>query len=158
MIPCEDSGKKTRRFRIRLEDVIDFLERRDAEELDAILPRGTFTSASHPVCQPRTYLDSEELCTFILTEWDGQLDMLTVREAAELCGYSIHTVSGWVREGTVASVAYHGAFLVSKESLAGWLASKEGQGIGHMSEVHRGLMDGFQRDGSRDMAWSAMSL
>ena len=146
VIPCEDSGKKTRRFRIRLEDVIEFLELRDAGELDAILPRGTFTSASHPVCQPRTYLDSEELCTFILAEWDDQPDMLTVRKAAGLCGYSIHTVSGWVRKGSVASVAYHGVNLVSKESLAGWLASKEGQGIGHMSEVHRRLVETYQKD------------
>ena len=158
VIPCEDSGKKTRRFRIRLEDVIEFLERRDAGELDAILPQGIFSSGSHPVCQPRTYPDSEELCTFILAEWDDQPDMLTVRETAKLCGYSVHTVSGWVRKGTVASIAYHGASLVSKESLARWLASREGQGIGHMSEVHQRLMDGFQRDGSRDMAWSAMSL
>ena len=144
VIPCEDSGKKTRRFRIRLEDVIEFLERRDAGDLDVILPRGTFTSASHPVCQSRTYLNREEMCAFILTGWNDQPDMLTVREAAELCGYSVHTVSGWVRKGTVASVAYHGANLVSKESLAEWLVSGEGQGIGHMSEVHQGLMDGFQ--------------
>ena len=152
VIPCEDSGKKTRRFRIKLEDVINFLARRDAGELDAILPQGIFSSGSHPVCQPRTYLDSEELCTFILTEWDDQPDMLTMREAAELCGYSVHAVSGWVRDGTVVSIAYHGAFLVSKESLAGWLASKEGQGIGHLSEMHQGLMDGFQRVEIRDMA------
>ena len=152
VIPCEDSGKKTRRFRIRLEDVIEFLERRDAGNLDVILPQGIFSSASHPVCRPRTYLDSEELCTFILAEWDDQPDMLTVRETAELCGYSIHTVNGWVRKGSVASVAYHGANLVSKDSLAEWLASKEGQGIGHMSEVHWGLMEEFQRVENRDMA------
>ena len=144
VIPCEDSGKKTRRFRIKPEDVIDFLERRDAGDLDVILPQGIFSSVSHPVCWPRTYLDSEELCTFILTEWDGQPDMLTVKEAAELCGYSAHTVSGWLRKGSVASIAYHGANLVSKDSLAKWLASREGQGIGHMSEVHRGLLERFR--------------
>lgn len=158
VIPCEDSGKKTRRFRIRLEDVIDFLERRDAGELDAVFPQGAFSSGRHPACQPRTYLGSEELCAFVLAEWDGQPDMLTVRDAAELCGYSVHTVSGWVRKGTVASVAYHGANLVSKESLAEWLASREGQGIGHISEVHQGLMDRFQGIKGRDMAWEAMSL
>ena len=152
VIPCEDSGKKTRRFRIKLEDVIDFLERRDAGELGFILPQGIFSSSSHPVCQAHTYLDSEELCTFILAEWDDQPDTLTVREAAELCGYSVHAVNGWVRKGTVASVAYHGANLVAKESLAEWLASREGQGIGHMSKAHRRLMDGFQRVESRDMA------
>jgi len=36
VIPCEDSGKQTRRFQIRLEDVIGFLERRDAGELDGV--------------------------------------------------------------------------------------------------------------------------
>ena len=144
VIPCEDSGKKTRRFRIRLEDVIEFLERRDVGDLDVIHPQGIFSSYSHPVCQPRTYLDREELCAFILTKWNDQPDMLTVREVAELCGYSAHTVSGWVRKGTVASVAYHGANLVFKESLAEWLASGEGPGIRHMSEVHRRLVEGFQ--------------
>ena len=158
VIPCEDSGKKTRRFRIRLEDAIDFLERQDAGKLDVVFPQGTFSSGSHPVCQSRTYLDSEELCTFILAEWESQPDMLTVREAAELCGYSIHAVNSWVRKGSVASVAYHGANLVSKDSLAGWLASREGQRIGHLSEMHQGLMDGFQRVEIRDMAWGAMSL
>lgn len=158
VIPCEDSGKKTRRFRIKLEDVIEFLKRRDAGDLDVILPQGICSSYSYPVCQPRTYLDREELCAFILTEWNDQPDMLTVREAAELCGYSVHTVSGWVRKSSVASVAYHGANLVSKESLAEWLASGEGQGIGHMSEVHQGLVEGIQREGNRDMAWGAMSL
>ena len=158
VIPCEDSGKKTRRFRIRLEDVIDFLERRDAGDLDVILPQGIFSSGSHPVCQPRTYLDSEELCAFILAEWDDQLDMLTVGEAAELCGYSVHTVGGWVRKGSVASIAYHGAFLVSKESLAGWLASKEGQGIGHMSEVHRGMIEECQRIQRERVGFGGMKL
>ena len=157
VIPCEDSGKKTRRFRIKLEDVINFLARRDTGELDAILPQGIFSSGSHPVCQPRTYLDSEELCTFILAEWEGQPDVLTVREAAELCGYSIHAVSSWVRKGSVASIAYHGANLVSKDSLARWLASREGQGIGHLSEMHQGLMDGFQRIESRGMVWGPCS-
>ena len=146
VIPCEDSGKKTRRFRIKLGDVIEFLERRDAGDLDVVFPQGAFSSGSHPACQSRAYLDSEELCAFILAEWDDQLDMLTVGEAAELCGYSAYTVNGWVRKGTVASVAYHGANLVSKESLAEWLASGEGQGIGHMSEVHRRLVETYQKD------------
>ena len=158
VIPCEDSGKKTRRFRIRLEDAIDFLERQDAGKLDVVFPQGTFSSGSHPVCQSRTYLDSEELCTFILAEWESQPDMLTVREAAELCGYSIHTVNSWVRKGSVASVAYHGANLVPKESLAGWLASREGQRIGHMSEAHRRMIDGLPRKIGRDMAYDTMSL
>ena len=43
IIPCEDSGKQTRRFHIRLEDVITFLERRDAGLLQAEIPVGIFS-------------------------------------------------------------------------------------------------------------------
>ena len=50
VIPCQDSGKQTRRFFIRLEDVICFLEQRDAGLLDDVIPQGIFSSdSSRPV-------------------------------------------------------------------------------------------------------------
>ena len=45
VVPCKDSGKQTRRFSIQLEDVIRFLEQRDAGLVDAI-PQGIFSSTS----------------------------------------------------------------------------------------------------------------
>ena len=42
VIPCQDSGKQTRRFSIRLEDVICFLEQRDAGLLGDVIPQGFF--------------------------------------------------------------------------------------------------------------------
>ncbi|CUP77099.1 Uncharacterised protein [Flavonifractor plautii] len=57
IIPCVDSGKKTRRFSIQLEDVIIFLERRDAGLLEDAIPRGAFSGGSRPVCPARRALD-----------------------------------------------------------------------------------------------------
>ena len=48
VIPCEDSGKQTCRFRIQLEDVIDFLERRDASPA-ADLPDGKLACISSAI-------------------------------------------------------------------------------------------------------------
>lgn len=64
--PCEDSGKQTRRFHIRLEDVITFLERRDAELLQEKIPVGIFSCGVHSSAQPRQTLDSRALCAFLL--------------------------------------------------------------------------------------------
>ena len=46
IIPCVDSGKKTRRFSIQLEDVITFLERRDTGLLEDAIPRGAVPAPS----------------------------------------------------------------------------------------------------------------
>jgi len=73
IIPCEDSGKKTRRFKIKLDDAIEFLEYRDAGLLDDQMPVGIFSSVS-PAEQPRTRLDNGGLRAFLLDRWmDAQI-------------------------------------------------------------------------------------
>lgn len=46
IIPCRDSGKHTRRFSIPLEEVIRFLELRDAGVLEEVIPHGAFSGGS----------------------------------------------------------------------------------------------------------------
>ena len=89
IIPCVDSGKKTRRFSIQLEDVITFLERRDTGLLEDAIPRGAFSGGSRPVCPARRALDEARLCSYLLKRWQGCPDMLTVHQASELCGYGV---------------------------------------------------------------------
>ena len=141
MIPCEDSGKQTRRFRIQLEDVITFLERRDAGELDGMLPVGYFSSGRHSEREARVYLDCHELRDLILDRWTDTPDMLTVKQATALCGYSINAINRWMKKGVVEGVNYYGTNLFSKESLAEHLASHAGQDISVKSEIHRNLLD-----------------
>lgn len=38
VIPCQDSGKKTRRFKIRLEDVITYLRLQETNQLKTSVP------------------------------------------------------------------------------------------------------------------------
>lgn len=146
VIPCEDSGKQTRRFSIRLEDAIDFLERRDAGLLEDAIPQGIFSGSSRPVCPARRTLDETSLSAYLLDRWQGWPDMLTVRQASELCGYSLTALDRWWNQGQVVGVKYRGALLLSKESLACWLASGEGQNIAALSEQHREWMKAFQAE------------
>jgi len=159
VIPCEDSGKQTRRFRIHLEDVIDFLERRDTGELDGVLPVGCFSSGRHSEREARTYLDCHELRDLILDRWTDEPDMLTVKQAAALCGYSINAINHWMKKGVVEGVNYYGTNLFSKESLAEHLASHAGQDISVKSEIHRNLLDKMWTEQQNSgMAFCTMSL
>lgn len=157
VIPCEDSGKQTRRFRILLEDVINFLTKRDAGELDTMIPHGTFSSSSRS--EPYTYLNSEALFSLLIDRWQDAPDMLTVKQAETICGYGTTTMNRWLQLCHVRGVTYYGVNLISKESLAEYLASPEGQRISVKSETHRLLLEEYlavhQTSG---MAFGSMSL
>ena len=159
VIPCEDSGKQTRRFRIQLEDVIDFLTRRDAGELDAVIPRGAFSNGSRHNNTPNTYLDSEALFSLLIERWQDAHDMLTVKQAEALCGYGTTTMNRWLQLCHVKGVTYYGVNLISKESLAEYLASPEGQRISVKSKAHRLLLEEFCAEQQNSgMAFGSMSL
>lgn len=159
IIPCEDSGKQTRRFHIRLEDVITFLERRDAGLLQEEIPAGIFSSEAHPFAQPRQALDSGALCAFLLERWADVPDILTVQQAASLCGYAPATLNNWVGKGRISAVQCRGRNLISKESLAQRLASQEVQMSSNHSEQYTELLEEFQTEEQNSgMEWGSMSL
>ena len=164
VIPCEDSGKKTRRFKIKIEDVVEFLELRDAGLLNDVMPVGIFSSEEYgyPPRQLRTRLDNGALQAFLLDCWVDVPDMLTVPQTVALCGYSVSTLERWFQKDFLAGIRYRGTILISKESLAEWLASDRGQSIQRQSVVHRELVDGFQmqEQGQKNsgMNFGSMSL
>ena len=62
VIPCKDSGKQTRRFQICLDDVITFLERREAGLLHEDIPAGIFSSGGFFI----VYISSLSLVLLLL--------------------------------------------------------------------------------------------
>ena len=149
VIPCQDSGKQTRRFSIHLEDVICFLEQRDAGLLDDVIPRGIFSSdSSCPVRPDRPVLDEDGLCAYLLECWESWPDMLTTRQASDLCGYSVNALNRWWNLGQIQGVKYRNELRYSKESLACWLASAKGQAIAVPSQQHKEWMKEFHAEES----------
>lgn len=139
VIPCEDSGKQTRRFKIRLDDVIEYLQKVKSGALHVSIPSGIFVSgaASRP---PREYLDCDELKEQFLAGWYDAPDMLTIKQASEISGYVGTSILRWVNRKQVKGVLYHERYLISKESLATFLSSKDGQDIVKRSELHQGVI------------------
>lgn len=164
IILCEDSGKKTRRFKIRLDDIIEFLELRDTGVLDHVMPVGIFSSEGYgyPPRQPRTQLDNGALQAFLLDRWVDAPDMLTVPQTVSLCGYSAATIERWFQKELLVGIRYRGMILISKESLAEWLASDKGQNIQRQSVEHQELIEEFQaqelKQENSGMEFGTMSL
>lgn len=164
VIPCEDSGKKTRRFKIKLDDVIEFLKLRDAGLLEDMMPIGIFSSKGYGYLprQPRTRLDNGALQAFLLDRWVDAPDMLTIAQTAALCGYSAAAIERWFQKELLEGIYYRGMILLFKESLAEWLASDKGQNIQRQSVEHQELIEEFQaqelKQENSGMGFGTMSL
>lgn len=157
IVPCEDSGKQTRRFKIRLDDVIEYLQSVQSGTLDVSIPSGIFASgaASKP---PREYMDCDDLKEQFLADWYDVPDMLTIKQASEISGYVGTSILRWVNQKQVKGVLYHERYLISKESLAEFLSSKQGQDIVQKSEIHRDVIAEYMSEQKNSGMEFTMSL
>lgn len=158
IIPCEDSGKQTRRFQIQRNDVAEFLRRRNAGELNNIIPAGAFSNKQlHNTLLPN--IELEEIFSFLMDEWTHMPDMLTTKQATVLTGYNDTTINKWAADGKIQAVNYYGKNLISKGSLAEYLASYDGQRIARPSQKHQDLMESFMDRGQKSgMVFGSISL
>lgn len=158
VIPCEDSGKHTHRFQVKKRDVADFLQRRDAGKLNGIIPAGAFSNKQlHNT--PLLNTNMEELLSFLMEEWADESDMLTTKQASDLTGYNGTTINNWAVDGKIQTVNFYGKNLISKESLAEYLASPEGQRIVRPSQKHQEIIEAFtDREQKSGMVFGSMSL
>ena len=85
LLPCKNTGKKTRQYRIRSEDVIAY-QTKNAGCPD-VLPK-IFSSASPR--QPR--VPPADFCERLSKTWFDLPDALTEQDVARLLGYTANTV------------------------------------------------------------------
>lgn len=85
--------------------------------------------------------------------------MLTTKQAADLTGYNDTTINNWAANGKIQAVNYYGINLISKELLAGYMASPEGLYIAWSSQKHQVIMKAFNnREQRSGMEFGSMSL
>lgn len=124
VIPCKDSGKKTRRFQVKLTDVILFLQERDAGHMQSKIPAGIFSSCSSAKKHAPAPMDAEEISDLLRLKWGGEPDVLTTREVAEMLSCSPATVIKWAAQGVLPATDYRGRLLIAKEHLIAYVAEQ----------------------------------
>lgn len=124
LIPCQDSGKKTRRFKIRTEDVVTYLTERTINPDKYNAPTGTFNSNkdTHPKqysCN-RTRLfaiDESRYYAYISSLWYDLPDALTTAEIQACTGMKRKTIIQWFEETKVEGTFLYRTYIASKESV-----------------------------------------
>ena len=139
VIPYEDTGRKTHRYLIRLEDAIRYLKKKDRSPDAFIEPKGIFSSRPPtftPLC------DAEAARSLLTGLWAQEPDALTTERAVELTGYTDVTLRRWIRSGELTAVRYYNSYLIPKYTLIECMAFKSQQNPKFLSARHIELLEG----------------
>lgn len=111
-IPCSDTGRKTRRFAVRAEDLAAYMDDAAKHPERYTTPHAAFSSVKG---KAKTVPDKPAYPTFprelpkdfrlwLEDEWCSAADLLTNDDAAALTGYAVTTVDNHIRAGRLKAV------------------------------------------------------
>lgn len=152
LVPCEDSGKKTRRYTIRMDDVIAYLVDREKHPEVYRAPVNWYKGRSgyYEPCEAlknrQTKLSEEERTIFqkyLEAELKVYNDLMTVAEVVEVIGYSNTTIHRWCNDKKLKVFKPDGRFWVPKISVVEFLISQESFAIRRKTWKHIILIQNF---------------
>ena len=115
VISCIDTGKKTWRFRISIDLVVDYLKKLDANSLTVAVPPGIFSNKPHQ--KTTAPVDLSDLREYTQRLWHNESDVLTVEEASHISDLSKNTIYKWIQRERLMSIRYMGRHIIPKEEL-----------------------------------------
>jgi hypothetical protein len=102
LVLCVDSGKKTRRYTIQTDDVIEYLKDRDAHPDSYKAIRGWYSGTSgkkepsNEYIAPKLSPDQQKLLVQYLSRlMKSYDDLLTVKQLTGFSGYNTTTIINW---------------------------------------------------------------
>lgn len=152
IIPYQDTGKRTWRYKISLEDVITYLHRR--EQVGSMIPGGAVTSrkpykervASSRKCfaqlvTPGHESEIADYFSFIYSECD---DLLTAVDIVEMIGLEKGTVLKLLGAGYIKYIERSPKYLIPKQYLLEFVVTPRFIEYRTNSEHFRKIVGGFE--------------
>lgn len=142
LVPNIDSGKKTRRFKIKTEDVIDCLKSRDDYPELYKAPDGYYIGNGGKQKAPSfdevfTKEDLERMRQYYENRLRKYPDVMTVEQVAQFTGYCKNSVGRWCSKQQVKCFFIRQRFYIPKEYLLDFLVSRYFIGIAVKSAKHQ---------------------
>ena len=125
LVPCINSGKKTRKYKIKLEDVIVYLETREADPGQFAAPYGWYKAKMKPGAK-RLVLSKENIRKikhYFKNLLSVYPDVLSVNQVSDVTGYSTTTILKWINKGSLKSFHMGNRYVVPKICLMEFLSS-----------------------------------
>ena len=144
IVPCRDSGKKTRRFKINTIDVVYYLQQRERHPEEVQTPIGLFNSgySSHGKKKPNPITPDkiEIFRVFLEYRWYHSPDLLFIHDIEEITGYHQVTISNWLRQEKMKSIIVAAKRVVAKEWLIAFIAEYSLTHPSYLSEKNKQLV------------------
>lgn len=141
LVPCRDSGKKTRRFTIETAAVVRYLEERELNPERFKPPAGHYKSkrdgARDESNLPVAAIDPLILRQMYEAELERYPDVLPTRQISDFTGYEKSSVERWCTTGHLKHFFIRKKFLVPKDYLLEFIESPYYIGIAVKSELHK---------------------
>ena len=148
LVPCENTGKQTRCYKIAKADVAAYLRRRLAEPAYYTPPSGWYKN--YPNHKPPAFGLNGALVLTDATRrrvrrWYENLlarqpDVLDAHQIARVTGYASRTVSHWCAEGRLKAFSHQHTYKVPKEWLLEFLTSEDYNSITRKSKEHYAMI------------------
>ena len=148
-VPCSDSGKKTRRYTIKTDDVIAYLIDREIrpEYYKAKMCWYSGTAGKQKpheeAVTPQLSPENQKLLIQYLSRLMKPFDdLITVKEFAEFTGYNTSTIINWCNKN-LKHFNIAGRFLIPKICATEYLASPQLCSLPQKSKRHTELLKDF---------------
>lgn len=134
LVPCIDTGKKTRQYIINTKDVITYLKKRQSQPEKFSAPTGYYSASWNKGGKPKmlTLREWANLDTaksrkmfqdFLTLKMQPYSDVLSVAEASRLTGYHHNTLTNWCHNGYIRYFEISGGYMIPKSCLLNFLLS-----------------------------------
>ena len=141
LVPSVDSGKRTRRFKIKTVDVVQYLRERDDYPELYKAPDGFYKSAGCKKAPSFDEVFTKSDLVMMRKYYEEHLtnypDMMSIEQVAGFTGYCRTSVRAWCSKQEVKCFLIRQRFQIPKECLLDFLVSKYFIGIGVKSSKHR---------------------
>lgn len=151
IIKCEISQKKTKQYKVQIEELFAYLDKAKRDDPSVQIPIGLFNakkpSGKEKKERPRPILTrhkkpTKAFRTWLTDRWSQEDEMLLTSGISRLTGYTQQTVQQWMKKGTLRSVRARNKLMTTKEWLVDFYCA-EAYKIVRKSDKHIELMNRF---------------
>lgn len=127
LVPCVQSGKKTRNYTIRVKDIIRYLEQRELYPEKYKLPPGSYKNTYIAKSNLPKSVTEPELREYYMERFKDVPDIVTTKQVAEITGVTVSTVAKWIRSKKLRALVHGTGFIIPKVCLLDLMSNNEYQ-------------------------------
>lgn len=145
LIPCQCSGKKTRKYKIAIADVVEYLKRRDLTPNDYTAPENWYGCKVKKANKKKPFRFSkdmqQQLLEYAVTYLEDYDDVLSIAEVSDITGCSSTAITKWCNRKYLHSYFIRRKFYIPKLSLLDFFQTEHFVGIQEKSKIHLAYLE-----------------